>query len=83
MVGYQKNNTEFETVIENNYCDHNSLKGMVVKNLVKIGVLNDQLPEQYILFDQIWLPITIFEQITCNLKKHLSVTDGSYNQKRA
>ena len=25
MVGYKKNNTEFETVIENNYCTHNPL----------------------------------------------------------
>jgi hypothetical protein len=26
MVGYKKNNTEFETVVENNYCTHNPLK---------------------------------------------------------
>jgi hypothetical protein len=25
MVGYKKNNTEFETVVENNYCHHNPL----------------------------------------------------------
>jgi hypothetical protein len=25
MVGYKKNNTEFETVVENNYCTHNPL----------------------------------------------------------
>jgi hypothetical protein len=26
MVGYKKNNTEFETVVENNYCTHNPHK---------------------------------------------------------
>jgi hypothetical protein len=26
MVGYKKNNTEFETVVENNYGPHNPLK---------------------------------------------------------
>jgi hypothetical protein len=30
MVGYKKNNTEFETVVENNYCTHNPLKGVVI-----------------------------------------------------
>ena len=30
MVGYKKNNTEFETVVENNYCTHNPLKGVGV-----------------------------------------------------
>jgi hypothetical protein len=34
MVGYKKNNTEFETVVEINYCTHNPLKGVVVKNWV-------------------------------------------------
>jgi hypothetical protein len=29
MIGYKKNNTEFETVVKNNYCTHNSLKGGV------------------------------------------------------
>jgi hypothetical protein len=28
MVGYNKNNIEFETVVENNYRTHNPLKGL-------------------------------------------------------
>jgi hypothetical protein len=33
MVGYKKNNTEFETVVENNYCTHNPLKYKIMLRL--------------------------------------------------
>ena len=44
--------------------------GVVVKNLVKIGVFNDQLPKQYKLFDQKGLPFNIFGHKSCILKKN-------------
>ena len=30
MVGYKKNNTEFETVVKNNYCTHNPLNNIKI-----------------------------------------------------
>jgi hypothetical protein len=33
MVGYKKNNTEFDTVVENKYCTHNPLKLKTHENL--------------------------------------------------
>jgi hypothetical protein len=39
MVGYKKNNNEFETVVENNYCTHNPLEGVVNAKLAKNVVL--------------------------------------------
>jgi hypothetical protein len=36
MVGYKKNNIEFETVVENNYCTHNPLKGVLVAGFMKL-----------------------------------------------
>jgi hypothetical protein len=36
MVRYKKNNTEFETVVENNYCTHNLLKGVLVAGFMRL-----------------------------------------------
>jgi hypothetical protein len=44
-------------------------KGVVAKNLVKIGGFNGQLPDQYKLFDKIRPSIDIFEQKSCIPKK--------------
>jgi hypothetical protein len=46
-----------------------AIKEVGVKNSATIWVFNGQLPEQYKLFDQIWLPVNIFEQKFCILKK--------------
>jgi hypothetical protein len=35
MVGYKENNTEFETVVENNYCTHNPLKRVLVAGFMR------------------------------------------------
>jgi hypothetical protein len=45
MVGYKENNTEFETVVKNNYCTHNPLNPLT-QRAIKIDFIFLKRPEK-------------------------------------
>jgi hypothetical protein len=60
MVGYKKNSTEFDTVIENNYCTYNPLKEL--KTFSNYDLISST--DAIFIFELIFLFVSTYPFIT-------------------